>query len=81
MMKETMKEETSAIKSMFASMMEETRGMNPMTKPPKQQSKSQENKSSPVTNAITPDHQNLASGTTGKSRYQVKLKTARSPIL
>eukprot|EP00957_Ditylum_brightwellii_P145166 11057308-Ditylum_brightwellii.AAC.1 len=61
--------------------MEEMRRMNPMAKPPEQQSKSQENKSSPVTNAITPDNQNPASGTTGKSRYQVKLKTARSPVL
>eukprot|EP00957_Ditylum_brightwellii_P087617 6670575-Ditylum_brightwellii.AAC.1 len=61
--------------------MEEMRGMNPMAKPPEQQCKSKEKKSSPVTKAITPDHQNLASGTTGKNRYQVKLKTARSPVL
>eukprot|EP00957_Ditylum_brightwellii_P068513 5201161-Ditylum_brightwellii.AAC.1 len=61
--------------------MEEMRGMNQMAKPPKQQTKSQENKSSPVTNAITPDHQNPASGTTGKSRYQGKLKTVCSPVL
>eukprot|EP00957_Ditylum_brightwellii_P191612 14589125-Ditylum_brightwellii.AAC.1 len=70
MMKETMKEETSAIKSMFALVMEEMRGMNQMAKPPDPQTTSQENKSSPVTNAITPDHQDPASGITGKSRYQ-----------
>eukprot|EP00957_Ditylum_brightwellii_P092583 7050146-Ditylum_brightwellii.AAC.1 len=61
--------------------MEEMRGMNLMAKPPEQQLKSQENKSSPVTNAITPDHQNPTLGTTDKSRYQVKLKTACSPVL